>query len=349
MPTQISFESRKVNRLFPLTISRGTTAEVNTLFVHITDGIHTGTGEGMRCYGALFDVPEVCTPLLQDLFRFATENKLSIHEIAQEGQNRQIPAPGLAALDIALWDLLAKQAGIPLYTLLGLPKPTVPTSVTVGIEPPEIVKERISYFCNLTKTTKIKVKLGSPEGDDHDREIFRTAQEAAKPFGATIRADANGGWDVSRAVRTIGWLADHGCDYIEQPLPVELNDALPELMSTARIPIFLDESIRTSQDVIRLKDSCHGVNLKLMKSGGITEGHRVLTTAKACGLQTMIGCMSDTSIAIAAGAALSGLCDHIDLDNHFNLDPDPATGLSVVNGVVTPPDSPGHGATLNPA
>lgn len=84
----------------------------------------------------------------------------------------------------------------------------------------------------------------------------------------------------------------------------------------------------------------------MMKSGGVTEGLAVLLTAKACGLQTMIGCMSDSSVGIAAGAALSGLCDHIDLDNHTNLDPDPAEGLAMVDGVVVPPETPGHGAVL---
>jgi L-alanine-DL-glutamate epimerase-like enolase superfamily enzyme len=94
-------------------------------------------------------------------------------------------------------------------------------------------------------------------------------------------------------------------------------------------------------------DRCDGINLKLMKCGGITEAVRIVATARAHGLKTMIGCMSESSIAIAAGAAIGSLFDHIDLDSHLNLNPDPAGGIAFVDGVVVPPNTPGHGAFLN--
>lgn len=342
-----SFETRVVTRRFPLTISRGTAGPVETLFVSVSDGSLVGVGEGMRCFGALVDIPTVCQPLLKEVFDEIGQR--SVLEIYRAAVEREIPMPGVAALDCALWDLKAKQAGMPLYRLLGLPRPSVPTSVTVGIEPTEVVLERVKFFCELVGANKVKVKLGSPEGIDRDKEIFLAAKEAAAPFGAGIRVDANGGWSVESANAMIPWLAERGCDYVEQPLVFGAEEDFKYVTPQSRLPIFLDESIRTSEDVLRLRDTCHGVNLKLMKSGGITEGLHLLRTAKTCGLQTMIGCMSDSSIAIAAGAALSGLCDHVDLDNHFNLLPDPASGLLVENGVVVPPETPGHGAVLTPA
>ena len=143
------------------------------------------------------------------------------------------------------------------------------------------------------------------------------------------------------------WLQERGCDYVEQPLPVEANDALPELFAGRALPIFVDESVRVASDVPKLADRVDGVNLKLMKCGGITEALRIVATARALGLGTMIGCMGESSIAIAAGASIGALFDHIDLDSHLNLLPDPATGTNIVEGVVTVADTPGHGATLS--
>jgi muconate cycloisomerase len=113
------------------------------------------------------------------------------------------------------------------------------------------------------------------------------------------------------------------------------------------VPIFVDESCRFSQNIIDYSDWVDGVNLKLMKSGGITEGLRVLATAKAFGLETMIGCMSESSISISAAASISDHIDHIDLDSHYNLNPDPASGAEMIDGVTMPRIAPGHGAFLS--
>ena len=129
-------------------------------------------------------------------------------------------------------------------------------------------------------------------------------------------------------------------------MPLDANDALPALFPGRPLPIFVDESIRVASDVPGLANCVDGVNLKLMKCGGVTEALRIVATARAHGLGTMIGCMGESSVAIAAGASLGALFDHIDLDSHLNLAPDPAGGITLVDGVVTVPDSPGHGATI---
>ncbi len=112
------------------------------------------------------------------------------------------------------------------------------------------------------------------------------------------------------------------------------------------MPIYVDESCRLSSSVPKLAGRCDGVNLKLMKCGGITEALRIVAAARACGLGTMIGCMGESTVAIAGGAALGALFDHIDLDSQLNLNPDPASGLDMVDGIVMPRDVPGHGAEL---
>jgi muconate cycloisomerase len=253
----------------------------------------------------------------------------------------------MAALDVALWDLLAKKANLPLYKMLGLPKSTHATSVTIGINPPEVTKERVPEILRSSGAKCLKIKLGSPEGRDHDKEHFLAAADAAKPFGAKLRVDANGGWSVAEAISMCAWLAERGVDYVEQPLAEGQEDGLPDVFANRPLPIFVDESIRFSPDVIPVADRVDGINLKLMKCGGITEAVRIVATARAFGLQTMIGCMSETSIAIAAGAAIGGLFDYIDLDSHLNLKPDPASGAPIIDGVIVPTENPGHGASLN--
>lgn len=340
----VNFKALDVSKLFPLTISRGTSGTTRNLFVTVSDGEQTGIGEGAPPTGLPPDfaeqAPEILAPLLHGL------PERSISETTDLGLHLGVEAVALAALDTALWDLRAKQAGLPLYRLLGLPLPTAPTSVTIGIEPAEVVRERVPQILQLTQARALKVKLGSPAGRDHDKAIWETARLAAAPFRATLRADANGGWTPDEAIAMIAWLKERDCQYVEQPLEKGRESDLPAVFARRTLPIFLDESVRVAADVPALADRCDGVNLKLMKSGGVTEGLRLLATARAHGLQTMVGCMCETAIGIAAAAAISGLCDHIDLDTHLNHDPDPAEGVDMVEGVVIPRDTPGHGAYL---
>lgn len=270
----------------------------------------------------------------------------SVQEVWAAMKEAKLDPPAMAAMDTALWDLLAKQAQMPLYRLLGLPKRSVPTSVTIGLNPPEVTRERVPLILQQTGAKCLKIKLGSPEGREFDKAHFEAAREAAAPFRAKLRVDANGGWTVDEARMMMRWLAERNVDYVEQPLVEGAEDDLPAIFSDRPLPIFADESCRFSPDVVRLAGKVDGVNLKLMKCGGITEALRIVATARAHGLKTMIGCMSESSVAIAAGAAIGALFDYIDLDSHLNLNPDCARGLAIIDGVVTPSDLPGHGATL---
>ncbi len=268
------------------------------------------------------------------------------HDNWEAMREANIDPPAMAALDIALWDLLAKQAGLPLYKMLGLPRRSVPTSVTIGLNPPEVTRERVPQILSLTGGRCLKIKLGSQEGREHDKAHFMAAAEAAAPFNVKLRVDANGGWSVDEARMMMAWLADKGVDYVEQPLVQGAEADLPLVFENRPLPIFVDESCRYATDIGKWANTVDGVNLKLMKCGGITEALRIVSTARALGLKTMIGCMSESSIAIAAGAAMGALFDYIDLDSHLNLNPDPALGAEILDGVVLPSDKPGHGASL---
>jgi len=272
---------------------------------------------------------------------------LSIYDVYQKGKELKTPPCALAALDIALWDLKAKKANLQLNDLLGIPKPSTPTSITVGINPPEVVKKRVELILKNKQVRALKIKLGSPNGIDYDKEIYSQVLESTKSSKISIRVDANGGWALDDAKEMIKWLSERNAEYIEQPLSEGNEDQLKFLFKGRSLPIFVDESCRFSEDVPRLANFVDGVNLKLMKCGGITEALRILNTARSFGLKTMIGCMSESSVSISAGASLTGIIDYVDLDSHYNLSPDPSSGAVMINGVTMTNNGDGHGANLN--
>ncbi len=343
---QVAYQIVHLNKRLPLRISRGVSTGSDNLFVSITQDGVTGLGEMAPATG---DDAAAATAGEAALREFFTPDlqQLAIHEIHARGLAANVPSSALAALDVALWDWLAKRARLPLHRLLGLGRPTAVTSVTVGINPPDIAREHTRELIEDGRFRSLKIKLGSPDGAAADQAMFAAVAQAAEGSGMLLRVDANGGWDVATARRMMAWLAERGVAYVEQPLKRGEEDRLPELFKDRALPIFVDESCRLASDIPKWADAVDGVNLKLMKCGGITEALRIVAVARAFGLQTMIGCMSETSVAISAGAAIGALFNHIDLDSHTNLAPDPATGAQLVDGVVMPPDVAGHGATLN--
>lgn len=344
---KVTFETVRLTKLYPLGISRGVSTGSNNLFVTVEEDGFAGLGECAPGTGFDDTLAAIAQAELESLLADGIEG-LSVHEVWDKAKEREVNPSAMAALDIALWDLLAKKAGMPLYRLLGFGRPTVPTSVTIGINPVEVIRERVPEILERTGGKSLKIKLGNKDGGiDSDKASFEAAREVASPFHVTLRVDANGGWSVGDAKHMIGWLAERGCDYVEQPLEKGAEAGLPELFEGRPIPIYADESCQLLEDVPKLMGMVDGVNLKLMKCGGITEALRILATARACGLGTMIGCMGESSVSISAGAALSPIIDHIDLDSQLNLNPDPAIGATMVDGVVMPPEVPGHGARLN--
>ncbi|MFK7764529.1 MAG: dipeptide epimerase [Roseobacter sp.] len=340
----VDFQAVYLKKRFPLRISRGEIKGGENLFVSVTRGNVTGCGEMAPGSSEGAGTPEQGQAMLE---AFCADGlPPSINDTWEAGRAAGIAPCALAALDMALWDLVAKEAGMPLYRLLGLSRRAVISSLTVGINPPEIVRERVPLLL-AQGARALKIKLGTPDGVDADKAMFAAVLEAAHGSGAVLRVDANGGWSLEDARHMMGWLAERGVEYIEQPLVKGAEDQLPTLFKDRALPIFVDESCRMSSDIPGFAHCVDGVNLKLMKCGGITEALRIVATARAHGLQTMIGCMGESAVSIAAGASIGALFDYIDLDSHLNLDPDPATGAPFENGITLPADRPGHGGTLN--
>lgn len=342
---QIQIQRFTVHKRVPLTISRGTTAQTQNVWLQLEqDGI-VGWGEASP-----FSVSEPA----QSTERIVTElqalipllepySPLERQQIEQMCRQHVQLSAAWAAVDLALHDWLGKRAGLPLWQLWGLDRQRiVPTSVTIGISSPEAAQQRLQSWMEQVEVKAVKVKLGSPDGIAADQAMLKAVQAVA-PQNAKFSVDANGGWNLADAIAMGDWLAAAGVTYIEQPLPRGQEADLPVLYHQSPLPIFVDESCFTSQDIPKLADRVHGINIKLMKSGGLSEALRMVQTAKACGLQLMLGCYSDSTLANTAAAHLAPFADHLDLDSHLNLRDDPFIGASMQAGCLIPNELSGLG------
>jgi L-alanine-DL-glutamate epimerase-like enolase superfamily enzyme len=249
------------------------------------------------------------------------------------------PAPARAALDLALHDRLGRLAGQPIHTLLGLPAPRpLLTSFTLAIDEPEAMAAAAAA---LAGSSVIKLKLGGADGRDVERVA---AVRSARP-DVTVYVDANAGWSADEAVRLIERMATHGVALVEQPVAKADYAGMGRVQRHCAIPIVADESVQTMGDVERLAaEGVRGVNLKLMKVGGLGPGLAMLRRARELGLRVMLGCMVETSIGATAMAHLMGLADWLDLDAPWLIANDPFDGLTYdETGRVHVPERPGIG------
>ena len=243
-----------------------------------------------------------------------------------------------AAVDIALHDWVGKKLGAPWHRIWGLdPKKAPVTSFTIGIDEAEVVRQK-TREASIYKI--IKVKLGRSE--ESDRMMIETIREVTD---APITIDANQGWkDREGALRLIEWAATRGVVFIEQPMPKGQLDDTAWLRERSPLPLIADESCQRLADVKKCADAFHGVNIKLMKCTGLREAHKMILLARALGLKTMLGCMTETSCAISAAAQLSPLVDWADLDGAVLIKNDCFDGATIIDGKITLPDRSGIGA-----
>ena len=252
---------------------------------------------------------------------------------ALEPENRAAKA----SVDIALHDLVGKLMGQPWYKIWGLSIDKIPqSSFTIGIDTPEVVKQKIKEADDYKV---IKIKLGL----DNDKEMIDIIRQCTD---RPICVDANRGWKTKeQAMEVIEYLADKNCLFIEQPMMEDKLDDTAWIRERSPIPIIADEVFHRLPDIVKLKDYYDGINIKLMKSTGMSEAYKMVTLARAFGMKIMCGCMTETSCAIAAAAQLSPLIDWTDLDGNVLIADDIFSGVKVIDGCVTPSDAPGIGVT----
>jgi L-Ala-D/L-Glu epimerase len=223
------------------------------------------------------------------------------------------------AIDIALHDLVGKRLGLPIRDLLDVPGPIPPTDFTLGLDTPAVVAERARRAASFPA---LKVKVGGPS-DLETLEAVRTV------YGGPIRVDANTGWTPEGAASMLEALERLGVVLIEQPFPAGRLDQLAWLQARSPLPIVADESSVTADDLDALVGVVAGVNVKLAKVGGVGPARRMLERARSMGFRTFLGCMEETSIVIAASAAVSPLAEWVDLDGCLLLADDPVSGLEL--------------------
>ncbi len=223
------------------------------------------------------------------------------------------------ALDIALHDLVGQALGQPVHALLGLSSDIPPTDFTVGIDEPAVVAERAR---RAARFPALKIKVGGPAD-------VATLEAVRAVYGGPLRVDANTGWEPEAAARLVPELERLGVELIEQPFPAHRLDQLRWLQERSALPIVADESAVTIDDLDGLRGVVAGVNVKLAKCGGVGAARQMLARARELGFRTFLGCMEETSIGIAASAAVASLADWVDLDGNLLLAADPFAGLEL--------------------
>lgn len=240
------------------------------------------------------------------------------------------------AVNIALLDGAARVAGKPIYDhlRLGFTENRHVTSFSIGIDTPEAICQKV---LKAGAYPVLKLKVGSP----NDEQNLAALREAApkKP----VRVDANEAWQTKEeALKRIEWLATDGhVQFVEQPLPAAADSKdLVWLKARTPLPIMADESYLSAQDLDRCAEGYHAVNVKLVKSGGISAAFEALNAARKAGMKTMIGCMIESSVLITAAAHLAELADYLDLDGNLLVTNDPYLGVTADKGVLSFADTP---------
>ncbi len=245
-----------------------------------------------------------------------------------------LPPAQRCGLDVALHDCIAKDVGRPLWRLLGLdPARTPLTSFTIGIA---TLDETLAKVREVGAHPVIKVKLGS------GAEI-ETLAAIRSIYTGTIRVDANEGWSPESAVAILRELERFEIEFCEQPIPAGTPARLRWIRERTSIPLVTDEDSKDARDLPALAGCVDGINVKLVKCGGIRGALAMIHTARALGLKIMLGCMVESAILSTAAAHLSPLVDWADLDGPFLVARDPFDGLRYANGKIVLPHGPGLG------
>lgn len=338
MPLKLQTHTFELPLKHAFTISRETTTVQPTLIVELSDGTHSGFGEATTnsYYGMTLERMQTALGGVRQLVE-ATE-ELSPRELWQQVATKLEDCPfALCALDQAAYDLWGKQQGQPVYQLWGLSTEDIPQSnFTIGIDSIEVM---VAKLREVPDWPIYKIKLGT----EYDLEII---QELRGHTDATFRVDANCGWNAEQAIRYSHELAKLGVEFIEQPLPREDLEGMRKVFQESALPLIADESCITESDVAACHGSFHGINIKLVKCGGLTPARRMIGAARELGMKVMVGCMTESTVGISAIAQLLPLLDYVDMDGAALLAQDIAAGVVVDRGNCIYPNVPGNGVVL---
>jgi L-alanine-DL-glutamate epimerase-like enolase superfamily enzyme len=308
-----------------------------TLIVELQQDGVSGYGEATAnpYYGATI---EQMTQVLEELRPQIELATLQSPETFWEAMQPFLQAHSFAqcALDMAANDLYGKIKQQPLYALWGLQTDRIPlTNYTIGIDSIEKMVSKLKEM----PWPLYKIKLGTPE----DVAIVR---ELRKHTGATFRVDANCAWSVPETIANAKVLKELGVEFIEQPMKADDWAGMKEVYQHSELPLIADESCVEEGDVAKCHSHFHGINIKLVKCGGLTPARRMIAEARKLDMKVMVGCMTESTVGISAIAQLLPLLDYVDMDGALLLKEDIATGVSIQNGKTTYARENGTGVSL---
>ena len=307
--------------------SQGRMVEKETIVVRIEHEQLTGLGEACpsQLYGQSLESSESA---LEQFGPALGDDPFAIDPIvARLIERHDDQRAAIAAVDSALHDWVGKRLGIPVWRLLGLSRPRVRTTFTIGVASPDEIREKVRGAVDAGYEA-LKVKVGS----EHDHETLSFIREL---FDGPLLLDANGAWGPAEAIEKVKRLASFGPAMIEEPLAREHWRAMADLRELNVAPIFADESCERPADVLRLHGFVDGINIKFTKCGGIREALRMVSLGRSLGMKVMFGCFVSSSLAIAPALAIATLADFVDLDGHLLLKDDPFRGIRLERGCVS--------------
>ena len=340
MTSRLSWTELTLNLKTPFTVSYGSSTTRTAYWLRLEEDSGWGEGTIPFYYGIDFktmtDFWDQCA-LRSGPF---PEEVSEIHPWI----GNSAPSPAIAALDIAFHDRIGKKAGKAIYQLYDLPQPKpTTTSYTISIDTPEAMAAMAE---KIREYPIIKIKLGFP-GQENLDEARLAAIRSVRP-DAKIRLDANAGWDSQEAIKLVKRLEKFDLEMIEQPTAKQDINGMGIVQAATSIPIVADESLQNINDIDRLHAAgVQGVNIKLMKCGGIAPAVEMIRRARSYGMKVMLGCMVETSVGVSAMAHLIGIADWIDLDTPLLISNNPFAGLDYTeNATLIPPQGAGLGLTL---
>jgi L-alanine-DL-glutamate epimerase-like enolase superfamily enzyme len=320
------------------TISRGSISEQPTLIVELEEDGVRGYGEATAndFYGAsIQNMAAALTAIKPQIEQHQLDNPEAFWD---EMHPHLVDNPfAHCALDQAAHDLWGKKLGQPVYKLWGLSPDNMPlTSFTIAIDEIDVM---VAKMKEQPDWPIYKIKLGTA----HDLDIVR---ELRKHTGAVFRVDANCGWTAEETIENSNALRDLNVEFIEQPLPREQWSEMKTAFATSALPVIADESCALPADVEKCADCFHGINIKLVKCGGLVPARRMIERARELELKTMVGCMTESNVGISAIAQLLPLLDYVDMDGALLLAEDIASGVTIELGECAYSPEPGNGVQL---
>jgi len=335
MSLSLNWSIKRITTKFEFKIARSAESYYDVVILELSDGQYTGYGEAApskRYEKGPNAVLELLTRHVGEILEISIDDaparQAQLEEMLPQSYSLQ------AALDTAFWDLFGQRQGAPLWQIFGATRELVTSSYTIGISDLSVIPEKIKEAKDYPI---LKIKLGT----DYDHDIMRAIRAETDKV---LRVDVNEGWKtLDDAKRGTEWLAEENVEFLEQPMPAHQLDDIANLREFSPLPLVADENSVRPEDLPGLVGAYDGINIKLMKCGGLTNARKMVELSHKHDFDIMMGCMVETSIGISALSQLGSFARWLDLDGNVLLADDPYLGVGNEAGEIILLDKPGLG------